>query len=199
LISLVAALRNKVVATDDEAVIELEAFRTEVTELRAANEFRSIIAPEFENEKDPAKVVAKVRELRSELTASKEAAVTQKKADAKKLAETTIKQFESRIGNVPLRDKLTRDLTRELEAGTEIDKAETMIVLKALAPDQKFGQSAAADVGGAGVGDDVKIDARARELMQSDPRLKAMAASNSYEAYKEAVVAAGRELAAAAK
>jgi hypothetical protein len=90
---------------------------------------------------------------------------------------------------------MSERLTAELEAGTELEKTETLQALKSMSPATNLTQHAAADVGGAGAGDDVKIDAKARELMSSNPRLKRLVDDGKeYDAYKEAVVLAGREL-----
>jgi hypothetical protein len=197
LIALVAAVRGKPVSTEDEAITELTAFQAEITELRAHREYREILSAEFENEKDPAKTVAKVRELRAKVTQAETDAAAAKKADIKTTVEATIKQFEAAIGNVGLRTMMTRELTRELEAGTELEKTETFKTLKELAPDRKFVQSSVADVGGAGAGDDVKIAARADELLEKDPSLKALSVRDWPEAYRQATSRAVRELSVA--
>jgi phage I-like protein len=64
LIALVAAVRGKPVSTEDEAIAELTAHRDELTELRTLVPFRDVVAAEFSNEKDPAKIVTAIRELR---------------------------------------------------------------------------------------------------------------------------------------
>jgi phage I-like protein len=197
LIALVAAVRGKPVSTEDEAITELTAFQAEITELRAHREYREILSAEFENEKDPAKTVAKVRELRAKVTQAETDAAAAKKAGIKTTVDATIKQFEAAIGNVGLRTMMTRELTRELEAGTELEKTETFKTLKELAPDRKFVQSSVADVGGAGAGDDVKIAARADELLEKDPSLKALSVRDWPEAYRQATSRAVRELSVA--
>jgi hypothetical protein len=75
----------------------------------------------------------------------------------------------------------------------DLEKTETMTTLKSLVPLSIFHQSAGGDAGGAGVGDDVKLDARAKELMASDPELKELARTDRHQAYKNALVLADRE------
>lgn len=194
-LSVAAALLGKAITSEDEALNELNGLGGQLTELKTLREHRDVIAGEFGGEKDPAKQVVKIRELRAAQKAAEDATAAAKKATVKTTVDTTIKAYEKAIGNAALRKIMTDRLTAELEAGTELEKTETFQALKAMSPATNLTQHAAADAGGAGAGDDVKIDAKARELMSSNPRLKRMVDSgNEYDAYKEAVVLAGREL-----
>lgn len=195
ILSLVSAVRGKTVATEDDVVTELTAQQTEITELRTSREYRDVVSAEFGGEKDAAKVVAKVRELNAKLTAAEAAATTQKKAAIKATVDATIKAYEKVLGSVPLRTMLTNALTKELDEGKELDKTETMATLKSLSPAVNLTQSAGPDVGGAGVDDDKKIDARAQELMRDDPEIKALAAKDWSAGYRQASQRAYRELA----
>lgn len=196
-LSVAAAMLGRSVASDEEALNELNALVPQFRELTALREGREILAVELGGEKDPTKQVAKIRELRTQLKAAQDAEAEQKKATIKTTVEATITKYEKAISSVPLRKMLTANLTAELEKGVELEKTETLATLKTLGPATNLGQNSAGDLGGAGVDDDVKIDARARELLESDSKLKALNARDSHEAYKEAVIQAGRELRAA--
>jgi hypothetical protein len=97
-----------------------------------------------------------------------------------------------------MRALLVRELTGELEAGKKVEETETLKTLKSLPESKNLGQSSSADANGDDMSDDKKLDARARELMTSNPRLKALAATNEHAAYKEALFMADRELRGAA-
>jgi hypothetical protein len=139
----------------------------------------------------------KIRELRTQVETANAAAAQQKKDAIKTTVETTIKEYEKAIGNVPLRKIMSDRLTAELEAGTKLEETETMKALKSMAPARNLTREAGPDAGGAGVTDDVKIDARAKELMESDAHLKSLTAKNYLEGYKEATRRAYAELSAA--
>jgi nitrogen regulatory protein PII-like uncharacterized protein len=194
LISLVAALRGKSVATEDEAIVELTAHQSELIEFRALVPFRDVISAEFSNEKDPAKIVTTIRDLRAKVASAETAAKEAKTKELKATVDATMEKHKAKL-TVPLRALMATQLTSELEAGTKLEETQTVKALESLKTLGIFEQNAASDVGGAGTDDDVKIDARATELLDTDPRLKALAArSGRHEAYKEAVVQAGREL-----
>lgn len=197
-LSVAAALLGRAVTSEDEALVELNALGPKLLELKTTTEFREILAAEFAGEKDPAKLVATVRELRAQVKTATDAAAAQKKVAIKTTVDATIKAYEKAVTSVPLREMMTRNLTAELEAGTELEKSETLKTLKSLSPSTKFTQEALADVGGAGADDDAKIDARANELLESDSHLKALAARDWSSAYKHATQRAARELRSAA-
>jgi nitrogen regulatory protein PII-like uncharacterized protein len=182
------------VATEDEAIVELTAHQSELIEFRALVPFRDVISAEFSNEKDPAKIVTTIRDLRAKVASAETAAKEAKTKELKATVDATMEKHKAKL-TVPLRALMATQLTSELEAGTKLEETQTVKALESLKTLGIFEQNAASDVGGAGTDDDVKIDARATELLDTDPRLKALAArSGRHEAYKEAVVQAGREL-----
>lgn len=197
LLSLVAALRSKSVATEDEAITELATHQSEIVELRALIPFRDVIAAEFSNEKDPAKIVTTIRELRSKVASAELAAKDAKTKELKAVVDATMEKHKAKL-TVPLRALMATQLTSELEAGTKIDDTQTVKALDSMKALSIFGQDSVADVGGAGAGDDVKIAARAEELLEKDPSLKALSVRDWPEAYRQATSRAHRELSSAA-
>jgi phage I-like protein len=199
LIALVAAVRGKPVSTEDEAIAELTAHQTEMTELRALVPFRDVIVAEFSNEKDAAKIVGTIRELRASVAAADLAAKDAKTKELKATVDATMEKHKAKL-TVPLRSLMAGQLTTELAAGKKLDETDTVKALESMKTLGIFTQDAAGDIGGAATDDDVKIDVRANELLDTDPRLKALAArSGRHEAYKEAVVQAGREILVASR
>lgn len=190
LLTALAAVLAVPVTTDEEAVTELQRVQPEIVRHR---EFTNVIGTEL-GETDPVKAVKKLRELRAELDTLKTTAANAGKAAAKALGEATIKEYESRINSAPLREMLLRQLTGELEAGKKLEETETVKTLKSLPKATNLGRQSGVDVGAEGSEDD-KIEATARELMASDPKLKALcAAGKEYEAYKIALVQAEKKL-----
>jgi hypothetical protein len=196
LLSVVAAVSGKPVATDDDAITQLESFRTEVTEIRALVPFRDVISAEFSNEKDATKIVGTIRELRSQVAAAQQAAKDAKTKELKATVDATMEKHKNKL-TVPLRALMADQLTAELEAGAKVDDTKTVKALESMKALSIFSQTAEADVGGAGAGDDVKIATRADELLEKDPSLKALSAKDWPEAYRRATARAHRELSAA--
>jgi hypothetical protein len=193
-LSVAAALLGRAITSEDEALQELNNLGPQLKELTTMREYRDVVGAEFNGEKDPAKVVAAIRGVRTELKAAQDAAIESKKVGIKTTVDATIKQYEAAIGTVALRGLLSRELTRELEAGVELEKTETMKTLKELSPSTKFSQSAGPDIGGAGTDDDEKLDARAKEILKTDAQLNALATRDWSAAYKQASSRALREM-----
>jgi hypothetical protein len=192
-------LDDKPVSTEDEAIAELTAHQTEMTELRALVPFRDVIVAEFSNEKDAAKIVGTIRELRASVAAADLAAKDAKTKELKATVDATMEKHKAKL-TAPLRSLMAGQLTTELAAGKKLDETDTVKALESMKTLGIFTQDAAGDIGGAATDDDVKIDVRANELLDTDPRLKALAArSGRHEAYKEAVVQAGREILVASR
>jgi hypothetical protein len=66
-LSVAAALLGKAITSEDEALNELNGLGGQLTELKTLREHREVIAAEFGGEKDPAKQVVKIRELRAQV------------------------------------------------------------------------------------------------------------------------------------
>jgi phage I-like protein len=202
LLSLVAAVRGKPVSTDDEAIVELTGLQAELTELRAIRDYRAVVGAELEGEIDVTKVVAKIRQLKADNATAAAAAKDAKALSIKTTVDATIKEHEGRIGSVPLREMLTRQLTGELEANKKLEDTDTLKTIKSLPSAQSLGQRAAADPSGAGAADNdgERFNARVKELMASDPELKELTQKNGFSvAWREAGRRAEKELAAAKK
>lgn len=189
LVSAVAALCAKPVTDEEQAVTELTAITPEITGLRS---FRVEIANAI-GETDPAKAIAAVKQLKAENVRLAAEAETAKKARIDGEIEATFKKYESRI-TPALRHLMAPQLRAELEKGVELAKTETVKALESMKELKITGQESGGDLGGANADDDVKLDAKARELMGSNPRIKSLAAKDEHEAYKEALVLAQREL-----
>jgi biotin carboxyl carrier protein len=196
LLSLVAAVRNKPVATEDEAISELTAHQGELTELRALAPFREVISAEFSNEKDPAKIVGTIRELRSKVATAELAAKDAKAKELKTTVDATMEKHKSKL-TAPLRALMATQLTSELEAGAKIEDTQTVKALESMKALSIFSQDSVADVGGAGADDGVKIDARAKELMANDGELKELRTREGHTvAFRAAIQRAKKELSA---
>lgn len=190
LLTALAAVIAVPVTTEEEAVTELQRLQPEMTRHR---EFATVIGTELA-ETDPVKAVKKIRELRAEVETFKATAKAAATAAAKTTAESTIKEYEKQINSVPLRAMLLRQLTGELENGKKLEESETLATLKSLPKTAQFSQSTGGDVG-EGLEDDQKLDATARELMTTNPRLKALVAKgDDHEAYKQALLLAEKQL-----
>lgn len=196
LLSVAGAVLGKALTSDDEALVELNALGPQIKELAQLRELREILGAEFDGEKDPGKLTVKVRELKAQIKTAQDAAAEQKKTAIKTTVDATIKQYENAIASVPLRTMFAKNLTAELEADKKLEDTETLKTIKSLGTASQFVQQSAGDGGGAGVPDDVKIDARAKELMASDSSLKALTEKNWLEGYKAATKQAARELSA---
>lgn len=171
LLSLAVAMTGKAVATDEDAINELQAYQPRVATL---TQFRDVIGAELETD-DAVKGVAKIRELKSGLATAQQAAAEQKKAAIATQVETTLTKYEKCL-TVPLRKMIGNALTVELEAGKKLDETDTLATLKSLSSTGITERRAGADVegGGADADDDKKLDAAAHELMASDPEVKAL-------------------------
>lgn len=194
MLSAVAAMLAKPVATEEDAITELAALTPQVTSMR---EYRNVVAAELE-ETDPVKAVAKIRELKSAVATATAAAAEQKKVAIKTVVETTMTKHEKKL-TVPLKELMAANLATELEAGVKLEDTKTVKALETLKEFGQFTQSAGGDIGGANADDDVKLDARARELQESDPAIKALTMRDPHEGYKAALFKADRELRAATK
>jgi hypothetical protein len=167
-LSVVAAMLSKPVANEEEAITELTALQPEITKMR---EFRSVIGAEL-GEQDAVKAVAKIRELKAAEQTAKDEASKQKKAAIKTQVEATLKKYENRL-TVPLRTMMANALTVELEADKKLEETETVKTLESLKPTGITGsQTSQADAGTDGLDDDELLDAKAKELIQSDPEVK---------------------------
>lgn len=162
-------------ADDEQAIQQLNAATPDIQRFRT---FARDVGTEL-GEVEAPKAVEKIRALKTENAEFKRQAEEAKKAQIKLSVETAIKQHEKRIPNAKLRALFTRELTRELEAGVALDKTETLATLKELPADAHQSQSSSGD-SGESPADDVKLDRKAKELMNSDEEVKALKASQGF-------------------
>jgi phage I-like protein len=179
MLAAAAALFGKPVVDEEQAVTELTALQTELPKLRS---YAADVGAEL-GETDPAKAVEKVKQLKASVTQYESAAAEAKKAATKAVVDSTLKEHESKF--VPaMRPMLERELTREI---TEGKAAKDTDVVKALSAAPKLGiteRATGADDGSssANTTDDVKLDAAAKELMQSDAEVKELYQSRGHSA-----------------
>jgi hypothetical protein len=198
LIALVAAVRGKPVSTEDEAIAELTAHRDEITELRTLVPFRDVVAAEFSNEKDPAKIVTAIRELRSTVASAEQVAKDAKAKELKAIVDATMEKHKAKL-TVPLRALMATQLTTELTAGAKLEDTQTVKALESMKTLGIFTQESSGDAGAAGTEDDDKLEARAQEILRDDPVLSRQAGGDHYGAYMKALERADRELRTAAR
>lgn len=190
-----------VAPASDEAAAEaaaerITALNSEVATLKAHETYSTMLSAEL-GESDPGKALAAVRALKASVATATTAAETARKSAIAATVESTVKEHEARIGSVAARKHFAAALTRELEAGTELEKTETLAVLKSLSPATNLGQNTGADTGESASGDlGSRVAARADALLTENEKLKTLAATDRPAAYKQAVVIAHRELAA---
>jgi hypothetical protein len=197
-LSAVAALIAKPVADDEQAVTELTALQPEILRTR---EYTTTLAAEI-GETDPAKAVAKVKELKALVATHEATAKTAKAAQIKTTVEATLVKHEKRLTK-PSRDYFATQLTRELEAGAaKIEDTDTFKVLSGLPELGITSRATGADDGSssANTGDDKKLDAKAKELMNSNAEIKALHERVGFgPAFSRALTMAAEELGIPAK
>jgi hypothetical protein len=161
------------VATEDEAIAELTAHQTEMTELRALVPFRDVVAAEFSNEKDPAKIVGTIRELRASVAAAELAAKDAKTKELKATVDATMEKHKAKL-TAPLRALMAAQLTTELGAGKKLEETDTVKALESMKSLGIFTQESSGDAGAAGTEDDEKLEAmRAGTVARrSDPQAR---------------------------
>lgn len=185
-----SAFLGKPVETDDEMVTELNTLRTReqtrTTEQNQLTEFRSVVAAEFDNEIDTAKVLTKVKQLKAEVAQLKQKAETGSKAAVGAKVELIMGKHEKKL-TVPAKAMFTRQLTAELEAqaatGTD-EKTETEKVMDGMPEIKQIAgtQQASADNGTNTDATDAFEQKRA-ELYRTDPDIVELAKKNVNSAY----------------
>jgi hypothetical protein len=188
MLSSVAAMLGKAVSNEDEAIAELTTFTAQT---RTAREFAAVVGAEL-GEPDPVKAATAIRELKAQVKTATDAAAEQKKTAVKTAVEATMEKHKTKL-TVPLRELFSSQLATELEAGVKLEETKTVKALESMKSLSLFEQSAAPDVGGAAANDDDKIEALAQQLLESNSRFKQLAATNRFEAYKEALIEAERQ------
>jgi hypothetical protein len=197
-LSVAAAVLGKAIASEDDALIELNGLGPQLVELRAAQQFQNVLSAELDNEKDPVKAAAKIRELKSSVQQSQQAAAEQKKTAIKTSVDATLEKHKNKL-TVPMRELMHGQLTTELEAGTKLEETKTVKALESMKSLSIFEQHASGDTGAAGAEDDDKLEATAQELLRNEPDLVAQAKGDSYGAYMKALERADRKLKNAAR
>lgn len=189
LLAAAAAIVGKPVTDEESATTELTALQPEIAGLRS---FRTDVLTEL-GITEAGKAGATIKELRAKVAKLEGDVATATKARIDSEVEATFKKYEKRI-TPALKLVLQPQLRAELEKGVALEKTETVKALESMKELGITEQIAGGDVGGANASDDAKLEAKARELMQSNPRLKALAARDEYAAYIEALGEAERSL-----
>jgi phage I-like protein len=198
LISLVAALRSKSVATEDEAITELTALQADLQRATANTTFRESIVAEFGNEADASKIIGTVRELRAKVASAEQAAKEAKAKELKASVDAALDRHKNKL-TVLDRDIYAEKLTAELESGVKLEDTKVVKALEAKKELSIFTQSSSGDAGAAGTDDDDKLEALAQQLLREDPVLLNKAKGDHYGAYMQALEKANRQLRTAAR
>lgn len=183
MLAAMTALTGKAVATEDEGVTALTALQAELPALRT---YAKDVAAEI-GEADPAKAVAKLKELKAQHAAHELAATQAKEAAIKTSAEAKIKTYEKKL-TVPMRALMLSQLVRELTAGTKLEETETVKALESMKDLGITGRSSAADVDDPNKAADPeqKQLARVKELIKTDGELIALNQKNPHAAFTRA-------------
>lgn len=176
LLSVTAAVTGATVQTDEEAQTRLNAFLPDFNRMRT---FATDVGAEV-GEADPSKAVTKIRELKAENTRFQQEATAAKKAALKVTVDDTMNKHEKKL-TVPLKNLLSAQLTRELEAGTKLEETDTVKALTTM-PELGIVDRASATDSGEQATDDVKLDTKAKELMNSDVEVKALTTRDGHSA-----------------
>lgn len=189
--NIVAAFTGKPVATDDEATAEFSraveekrtadaARETEVVELRG---FRDVVAAELAGAAEPTAALSAIRTLRSTVE-ERDATIAQlQRENRERLVELTLRGFENKL-TPPAKKLYAAQLSRELEAGVELDKSETIAALGSL-PDipglsgQSTGSGESQNGAGEGLTEDAVLLSRMNDIMANDPEVSKIPDKNT--------------------
>jgi phage I-like protein len=190
MLAAAAALFGKPVSDEDQAVVELTALQSELPRLR---EFSGAVGKEL-GESDPAKAVAKVRELTAAVARHEQAAKDAQATAIKTTVEATLKEHESKY--VPaMRPMLERELTRELTEGKVAKDTDVVKALSAAPATGITGRSSGTDLGGDATGNmDERLDREAKSLLATDPELKELAKTDYSRALDRAQDMAAKKI-----
>lgn len=175
LLTALAAVLPAAVNDEEQAITQLGQLGPEIKQLRA---FRDAVTPELGEVETP-KVVEKIRALKAENTQFKADALEAKKRAMKITVDDTMKKHEKKFSSVPQRDLMAKMLTAELEAGTALEETETVKALSSMTESGVTGQISLGDAGEKAT-DDVKIDRKAKELMETDAAVKELRAKEGF-------------------
>jgi hypothetical protein len=176
-LSAVAALVGTTVGSDEEAITALTAHQPEVTRLRTfAREVGDAIG-----EPDTTKALAKIKATQAELTRLSAEAAAAKKAAIATQVEAFLVKHESKL-TVPLKKMMANALSKEMEEGKPLAETETAATVESLPDTGITKQHSIGDKGEKATTDDQKIDAKAKELMESDAEVKNLTARDGFAA-----------------
>jgi phage I-like protein len=177
MLAAAAALFGKPMVDEDQVVAEITSLQSELPQLR---QLATEVSAEV-GETDRTKVGAKVKELKSKVATFELEARQAKEKAVKTTVDATLKEHESKF--IPaMRPMLERELTREIGEGKEPKDTEVVKALTAAPPTGITKRASGADDGSSSAdsGDDVKLDAKARELMNTDATLKELNAKSGF-------------------
>lgn len=195
-----AALFGRAFTNEDEVVSAAEdSIRTLTSERDTLKPFKAsydAIATEI-GETDPAKISAKVRELKAvATTAQREKEESADKAHGSE-ADKILLKHEKRVSPA-MKDFFKAQLVTELKAGVKPGETKTEKVIEAIPENPALGRKSVADGGKDAPTDrDARIQLRANDLLENDPTLKLMASKGerqAYDAYKTAIRRASSEI-----
>lgn len=193
LLTSLAALLGKPVATEDEAAdetrrtfaakdAEITTLSQRVRALEPHEQTVTTLARELGT--DAAGLPAKVREM-SAAKAASDAAAERARRDARDAQVRTFSQtYEPKFKSVPARERWVARFTADLDRGQEPGKTDAEADLADEAPSGHGSQVSAADGGeNAPTDPEEKVAKKAGELMESDADLKKLSATDFPKAY----------------
>lgn len=182
LLSVTAAVTGATVQTDEEAQTRLNAFLPDFNRMK---QFAMEVGTEL-GEVDATKAKAKIVALKSEVADFREKAEQAEQARVDSEIAAFFKANEDRV--LPAQHKALGAMLRaDMKDGAKLADTETAKMIKLMAPHGVTGQVSLGDAGEK-PDEDVLIDRKAKELMQSDEELKALSAREGFsEAFKRAL------------
>jgi Mu-like prophage I protein len=206
LLQLVGQVAGVPVNTEDEGVTRLTAVSVELTRLREQNVALSSLTTKQTaaltaltqelDEPDAEKAVDRVRSLKAENKRHADAVAAEKKKRIDGQVAETMKRYEGIITPFQRDEYYAKHLRAELENGVELDKSATIKVLNDLPQHGITTRSSGADAGGEALGSDMdeRLDRVALSLMESEPDLKQLAATDRDDAYRQALRRAAKQI-----
>lgn len=190
LLAAAAALLGKSVTDEEQATTELTAFHPEVARLRS---FATDVGTEL-GETDPAKALAKVKQLKADSTRLTTELAQQKSARVKADVDATLTKHEKRI-TPATKEYFRKQLTSELESGVVLDRSETVKAIEALPEHNITERKSGPDVDdGKKKGGD-KVIELARTIMRDDPEIRELHLKKGFSsAFREATLRAEQQL-----
>jgi phage I-like protein len=140
MLSVVAAILGTPPANEEDAAVQLQALQPEIARAR---KFTLDVGAAI-GETDPAKAVTAVTQMKADSQRLATELAQQKSAKIKADVDATLTKYEKRL-TPATKEYFGKQLTRELESGTALDKSETYKTIESLPemddqPEERHGQ-----------------------------------------------------------